>query len=179
MYTFGDWWHHLSGWQQLFWTGAIVGSVLLLIRSVLSLIDTESEQESPNWWNASNLLTFFTFFFWTGIIALNVGSPLWLTILLAIVVGGGIVGTVHYILATDQPLFSKQEVVDHTAKVQTDIPPHRVGHGRVQIEVRGALLELDAVTIGNELPTGLPVRVVDVVDRRTLLVEPAPLEQKR
>lgn len=179
MYTFGDWWHNLSGWQQLFWTGAIIGSVLLLIRSILSLVDSESEQESPVLWEMSNVLTFFTFFFWAGIVALNLGSSLWLTLIIATIIGVAIVGTVHYILSTEKPLFSKQEVVDHTAKVQVDIPPHRVGHGRVQIEVRGALLELNAVTIGNELPMGLPVRVVDVLDQRTLLVEPAPIEERK
>ncbi|MFK7934693.1 MAG: hypothetical protein AB8G22_14375 [Saprospiraceae bacterium] len=180
MYTFGDWWHNLSGWQQLFWTGAIIGSVLLLIRSVLTLVDADSEQEPVELWNGSNVLTFFTFFFWTGIVALNLGSPIWLTLILAILMAAAIVGVVHYILSTDKPVFTKKDVVDHTAKVQVDIPPHRIGHGRVEIEVRGALMELDAVTIGNdELPTGLPVRVVDVVNRRTLLVEPAPIELQK
>lgn len=176
MIAFGDWWHNLSSEQQLFWTGAIIGSVLLIIRSILGLTEEDTEENNATIFSSSNILTFVTFFFWSGIIALNLQSPLWLTLIIAAIIGGAIVAVVHYILSTETEVFTRNEVIDHTAKVQIDIPPHRIGHGRVQIEVRGTILELDAITIGNELPCGLPVRVVDIVNQRTLLVEPAPIE---
>ena len=57
-------------------------------------------------------------------------------------------------------------------KVYLTIPASRAGSGKVQITIGGAVREYDAVT-ENETPlkTGASIRVVDVVDANTLLVE--------
>ena len=57
-------------------------------------------------------------------------------------------------------------------KVYLTIPALRGGAGKVQITINGAVREYDAVTESEEpLKTGASIRVVDVIDASTLLVE--------
>lgn len=173
MYAFGDWWHQFNNWQQYLATGGAISSVLLLIRSVLALTDTEQEDSQITLLTSSHILTFLTTFFWMALLASLMIPLVWLGSILAIVVAMVSVIVVRHIVLSPRPTFTLQEVIDHRAEVQADIPPHRIGHGRIAIEVHGNILELDAITMSNdELPTGLPVRIVDVIDRQTLLVEP-------
>jgi hypothetical protein len=56
--------------------------------------------------------------------------------------------------------------------VYLTIPGARAGKGKVQITISGAVREYDAVYEGESaLKTGTPIRVVDVIDSNTLLVE--------
>ena len=51
------------------------------------------------------------------------------------------------------------------------IPGERHGEGKVQITINGAVREYNAVTDGDTIKTGTPVKVVEVIDNQTLLVE--------
>ena len=51
------------------------------------------------------------------------------------------------------------------------IPGARKGEGKVQITINGAVREYGAITDGPDLPTGARIRVVEVIDPHTLLVE--------
>ena len=55
--------------------------------------------------------------------------------------------------------------------VYLKIPAEKRGEGKVQISVQGAIREFDAITLGEELETGVPIKVVEVVNDSTLLVE--------
>ena len=57
-------------------------------------------------------------------------------------------------------------------KVYLTIPGERRGTGKVQITINGAVREYDAVTDCDSIPTGAQIKVVEVVDSSTLLVEP-------
>lgn len=50
------------------------------------------------------------------------------------------------------------------------IPGGRKGEGKVQISINNSIREYNAVTGGDTIPTGTPVKVVEVVDSNTLLV---------
>ena len=52
------------------------------------------------------------------------------------------------------------------------IPATREGQGKVQISLLGSVQEISAMTDGAFIPTGARVRVIQVIDDNTLLVEP-------
>ena len=49
----------------------------------------------------------------------------------------------------------------------------REGEGKVQITINGCVREYDAVTDGPAIPTGACIKVVEVVNNSTVLVEEA------
>jgi len=55
--------------------------------------------------------------------------------------------------------------------VYLKIPSGKSGEGKVQISVQGAIREFNAMTFGEELETGAPIRVTEVVNSNTLIVE--------
>ncbi len=55
--------------------------------------------------------------------------------------------------------------------VYLKIPAGKGGEGKVQISIQGAIREFDALTLGEELETGAPIKVVEVINDSTLLVE--------
>ncbi|WP_317146631.1 hypothetical protein [Butyricimonas faecihominis] len=55
--------------------------------------------------------------------------------------------------------------------VYLKIPGEKRGEGKVQISIQGAIREFNALTAGEELETGAPIRVVEVINDNTLLVE--------
>lgn len=61
--------------------------------------------------------------------------------------------------------------VDCVGKVYLNIPGERKGQGKVQITINNSVREYDAVTDGDTLPTGTDIKVVEVLNASTLLVE--------
>ena len=101
-----------------------------------------------------------------------------LLLLLAVLVGIAFVVMVMYLFKW---LYSMQQTgninvyqsaVGCTGTVYLSIPGERAGEGKVQIAIQGAVREYNALTEGDALPTGTPIKVVEVVNPSTLLVEP-------
>jgi len=63
--------------------------------------------------------------------------------------------------------------VGRTGSVYLRVPASRAGAGKVHLSVQNRTVEFQAVTAGPELPTGVPVRVVAVVNSDTVEVEAA------
>ena len=55
--------------------------------------------------------------------------------------------------------------------VYLTIPGERKGEGKVQISINGAIREYNALTDGDEIKTGTPIKVLEAVNDSTLLVE--------
>lgn len=67
-----------------------------------------------------------------------------------------------------------QDAVGQVCDVYLRIPPQRSGKGKVQISFGGSVQELSALTDYDKLlPSGAKVRVLELIDGTTLLVEPA------
>ena len=64
-----------------------------------------------------------------------------------------------------------QCAVGCTGKVYLTIPAERSGEGKVQITISNAVREYIALTDGDEIKTGTPIKVVEVINDSTLLVE--------
>jgi hypothetical protein len=67
--------------------------------------------------------------------------------------------------------FQIKDAVGKSAQVYIRIPGKKSGKGKVQVSVKGAVHELDAVTLDDELASGSLVRVSSLLDDELLLVE--------
>jgi hypothetical protein len=63
--------------------------------------------------------------------------------------------------------------VGHTGTVYLRVPGAKTGSGKVHLMLQNRTVEYQAVTAGDELPTGKPIKVVAVVNSDTVEVEAA------
>jgi len=193
--VFGDWWSSLNGTQQMFWGISIIFSVLFVIQFVLSLIgldfdsdtdfdvstDTDTEggyslDPSFTLFSVRSIIAFFTFFGWTGVLALNAGLGTTMAVILASASGFAAMALVGYMMY----LFSKlgesgnvdlNDALFQTGEVYLTIPAGKRAAGKIHINIQGTMKEMDAITEGKTLSTGSMIRVVEIVDENLLLVE--------
>ena len=64
------------------------------------------------------------------------------------------------------------EALYNTGEVYIPIPSNKKGQGKIHITIQGSIREMDAVTVGGQLPTGSTVRVVEILNNDLLVVEP-------
>ena len=191
----GDWWSSLNGIQQLFWGISIVFSVLFIIQFVLSLIgldfdgdaDVDVHTDVDNGYqldadftllSVRGIIAFFTFFGWTGVLVLNAGGSTLMALGLASLSGllaMLIVGYMIYMFSklTQEGNVDIQEALFQTGEVYLTIPAGKNGSGKIHLKIQGSLKEMDAITEGQSLITGAPIKVIEVLDDNLLLVEPA------
>ncbi len=194
--VFGDWWSSLNGTQQMFWGISIIFSVLFVIQFVLSLIGLDFDSETdfevgshsdvdadysldPSFtlFSVRSIIAFFTFFGWTGVLALNAGIGTTMAVVFASVSGFAAMALVGYMMY----LFSKlgesgnvdlNEALFQTGEVYLTIPAGKRNQGKIHINIQGVMKEMDAITEGKTLTTGSRIRVVEILDDNILLVEP-------
>ncbi len=186
-------WSALTGIQQIFWGISIVFSVLFVIQFVLSIIGIDFDGDAEADFDGSgsvdgldadfallsvrSIIAFFTFFGWTGVVALSGGVGSMLAVLMASAAGFLAMLVVAYIFYLFMKLQSSgtlklDNAIGGVGEVYLLIPDKQSGAGKVQMKVQGSLRELDAISTEGEIPTGAPVRVIDVLDNGMLLVEP-------
>ncbi|MEM1323327.1 MAG: hypothetical protein AAGG75_23885 [Bacteroidota bacterium] len=192
----GEWWSTLSGVQQVFWGISIVFSVFFIIQFVLSLvgldfdgdtdIDVSSDVDGGDYsldadftlLSVRGIIAFFTFFGWAGVLVLNSGGSTLMALIVATIFGTAamvIVGYMIYMFSklTQEGNIDIRDALFNTGEVYLTIPAEKNGYGKIHLKIQGALKEMDAITEGNALPTGVPVKVVKILDENLLLVEPA------
>ncbi len=196
MLFLGEWWSSLNGVQQVFWGISIVFSVLFIIQFVISLIgldfdgdvdvDVDTDTGSSDYsldadftlLSVRSIIAFFTFFGWTGVLVLNTGGSTLMALGMASISGFAAMLLVGYMIY----MFSKlsqdgnidiREALFNTGEVYLTIPAQKNGYGKIHVKIQGSLKEMDAITEGNALPTGVPVKVIEILDENLLLVESA------
>ena len=177
--------------MQIFWGCAIVSSVFMLVQLVLSLIgmgDFEFDADAAaadgldasggvDLFTVKNITNFFVGFGWAGISLRDVIETDW--ILLAVSVGFGILFVVIFILLFRQLMklennsaVGVEETVGKNAYVYLRIPAGRGGKGKVQLSIKGAVKEYNAVTDEAEnIPSGTIVRITEIIGKDCVLVE--------
>lgn len=169
-----------SGWSlpAILWTVTIVTSVLFLIFLVYSVFVEEPlpkeslRKKSKFQIETRNVLLFFTIFSWLSTILSYFTLPTIQILLIGAIAG---LVTTFLVVSVGRYLAKKKSsnaAFPSTGRVLESIPPHRNGIGKVYLHQSRKPLALDAITIGRELPVGVPVRIVDMLDENTAVVEP-------
>jgi membrane protein implicated in regulation of membrane protease activity len=121
--------------------------------------------------------SFFTGFGWTGASVLDAGGSLWLAIAAAIVVGlcvlFGFVSMMRWLQSLrEEGNINYKNAIGQVGSVYVPIPPNREGLGQIEVKVQSRVSTVRAVSDHSErLENRVAVRVTELVDDRTLLVE--------
>ena len=171
-----EWWNSLSWSRQMFLSLAIVSTFLLVVFVLLNLFwqEQESKEEANKISSKYELLLFFALGGWIGITLSYFNFHLSAIILAATLISGLIVlGQKLFRLLTKVHGVSKwQPTLEYTGEVLQSIPPNKNGRGKVTFRSGCGVHELNALTIGYELLAGAPIRIVEIVDENTVIVEP-------
>jgi membrane protein implicated in regulation of membrane protease activity len=145
--------------------------------------DVDSSSEYSDMGSGMNLLTFRNFvnfflgFGWTAVLFAGEIKSTGVLMLLSILVGVALVFAVMYLfkwlssLQQTGTINVYKTAVGCAGKVYLTIPAARSGEGKVQITINDSVREYDALTDGEELPTGTNIKVLEAIDAHTLLVE--------
>ncbi|MEM6377869.1 MAG: NfeD family protein [Bacteroidota bacterium] len=172
--------------EKLLWSLAVVSTILLLILGAMSFFGYELEQEQNKttkwpWLDAKSILLFFAFFGWSSILAHLWEESIGLVIIYGIPIGllaAFAPQLLNYLrsgqrkVIASQSNFNLEDTLTSTGEVLQYIPPHIKGRGTVHLNLRNAPYQINAVSQNGELPAGVPVRVVAIMDDQTIVVEP-------
>lgn len=190
------WWGDLSSVEQIFWAISIVFSILFLIQFVFSLIGLDFDAEADadihtdvaghdysldadfTLLSVRSIIAFFTFFGWTGIMALNQGVTVWLAFGFASFAGLLAMGLVAYLIFLFSRLSQEGNIdinkaLHEKGEVYLTIPANKNGTGKIHLKIDGAFREMEAVTSGDTLPTGTKIKVTQIINDNLLQVEKA------
>ena len=183
-----EWWQNLAPeGMRTFVTIGMASSLVLFIQMIVILfggsfdlpdfdLDTGSGG-GAGMFSVRGIGAFFTGFGWTGATALDLGYNLPIALLSATVVGA-VTLTLFVLLMRWLHSLRSDGTMDYSnalnqiGSVYVPIPPRREGLGQIEVLVQDRMTTVRALTdndtrIGNRTA----VKVVELVDERTLLVE--------
>lgn len=168
--------------EQLLWSVAVISTLLVAVLWVFSLfgLEVESMDGKGKYGDGASILIFFLFLSWSALLAHRWEPMVWKSLLygLPISLFAAILPIwAHYSSRSRKQkkiraLFEPTQALSSTGQVLSSIPAHKHGRGKVHLNLRMAPYQMEAVTIGGALPPGAPIRVVDIIDDRILVVEP-------
>ena len=190
------WWADLSPVMKLLWGVTLAATLVFIIQTVMTFLGADADGDfdvdvdtsmdgadlsniegGSNLYTFRNFVNFFLGFGWTAILLQNSVKSTGLRIVLAVLVGVALVVAVMYLFKWLSSMQQSGNINVYKAAVGCQgtcylhIPAERSGEGKVQITIQGAVREYNAVTDGDEIKTGTSVKVLEVVDANTLLVE--------
>lgn len=197
-----DWWYSLTMLEQVFACVAIAATLVLAIQSILLLFglgfgggdtdfSTDMDADIPDGdanvdlsghdglslFTIRGLVAFFAIGGWTGLALLKHMDSV-LAVVIAVLAGtAAMVGVAllfkYALRLQDKGNLEIKNTLGKTAQVYLTIPPNGKGYGKITILLQEQLVELNAATQSpTQIPTGSMVRVCDVADEQSVLVEP-------
>lgn len=188
-----EWWTSLDLFMKILWGIAIATSLIFILETVLTFIgidhdgsfdmDTSADgsfesEPSMNLYTFRNLVNFLLGMSWTAILLKEQIASTALLMLIAVVAGILLVAAVMYMFKWLSKMQQSGNIdvyksaVGCIGKVYLSIPAQRKGAGKVQITINESVREYDALTDSeSDLKTGASIKVVEVLDPSTLLVE--------
>ena len=186
------WWTSLSTAMQVLWAITLSASLIFVIQTVMTFLglgdhdadfdlDTSDgsfdADPSMNLLTFRNLVNFCMGFGWTAVLMHEKIQSNALLIIVSVIVGILLVTVVMWIFKWLSGMQQTVNIDVHKSavgcegKVYLTIPGERKGEGKVQITINNAVREYDAVTDGETIPTGKAIKVTEVINDYTLLVE--------
>lgn len=187
-----EWWTSLDLFMKILWCIAIASSLIFIVETILTFIGADVEMDtdidvadggfegdpSMNLYTFRNLVNFLLGMSWTAIILNDQIASKALLMLIAFAVGALLVAAVMYMFKWLSKMQQSgninifQSAAGCNGKVYLTIPAERKVTGKVQISINESIREYDALTDSEtELKTGTAIKVVEVIDSSTLLVE--------
>ena len=189
-----EWWTSLDLFMKILWCIAIASSLIFIIETVLTFIGADVEMDmdtdfdiadggfegdpSMNLYTFRNLVNFLLGMSWTAIILNEQMKSKALLMLIAFAVGAAIVFAVMMMFKGLSKMQQSgninvfESAVGCSGKVYLTVPGERKGQGKVQININNSVREYDALTDSeDDLKTGTSIKVTEVLDASTLLVE--------
>lgn len=186
------WWTSLSTAMQVLWAVTLSASLIFVIQTVMTFLglgdhDADFDMDtsdgsfdadpSMNLLTFRNLVNFCLGFGWTAVLMHEKIESNALLIIVSIIVGILLVAIVMWIFKWLSEMQQTGNIDVHKSavgcegKVYLTIPGERKGEGKVQITINNAVREYDAVTDGETIKTGTAIKVTEVINDYTLLVE--------
>lgn len=188
------WWTELTLTKQFFYGIGLVAGLVSLVLMILSMIGLDHDDavdalaaadvtgahdgDSGGIFSVKPLTGFFLGFGWAGGIALDSGLKLFPAILCALAGGGAIMAVIvlmfRAILAMRSDGTARiTDTVGAVGTVYITLPAAKASGGQVVVNFRGRQETYAALCAAERvIPSGDKVKVVAVIDSRTLLVEP-------
>lgn len=193
-----EWWTSLELLDKILWSLAIFSSLVFIVQSALTFTGADTGHDfdtsfdgdvsmdgtdtdfggTSHLYTWRNLINFLLGFSWSAILLRNSVTSTALLMVIAVAAGAVLVAGVMMLfkwLSSMQQsgnINVKRSAVGCEGTVYLTIPASRSGEGKVQISIQGAVREYDAMTEGEALTNQTPIKVVEVLNDRTLLVEP-------
>lgn len=174
--------------MQIFWGIAIITSIFFIIQTIMAFMGLDADTDDGSgfesvemeglsgYFSFRNLINFLLGYGWGGVLLQSViPDMVWLELA---AVGVGLLFVIVFVfilrqvmkLSTDKT-FHTDEALGLIADTYLRIPAAKKGTGKVMVSVRGSIHEIDAMTEGEEIPTGTKVRVTKVIGSELLEVE--------
>ncbi len=189
-----EWWTSLDLFMKILWCIAIASSLIFIIETVLTFIGADVEMDmdtdfdmpdggfegdpSMNLYTFRNLVNFLLGMSWTAILLNEQIASKALLMVIAFAVGAILVFAVMMLFKGLSKMQQSgninvfESAVGCNGKVYLTIPAERKGTGKVQININNSVREYDALTDSeDDLKTGTSIKVTEVLDASTLIVE--------
>jgi hypothetical protein len=184
---FFKWLLHLKGFELILWCIALLFSFLFVIQIIISLfiggsdgdfddVGDDGHGDATQFFTIRNMIAFFTMFGWAGLTAYKSGLPNAWVIVIAVAAGVSMVALLYFLMTRAGKLrqsgtLQMKNAVSQIGETYLRIPARRSGMGKIQVQVQGRLMELDAMTDDPEdIATGKPIKVVSTLNERILIV---------
>jgi hypothetical protein len=193
MFTdFSAWWDALLMIQKIYWMIAIPFTLIFVLQLIFSFFVGDADHDVSGhgdsavdgdhgmpfqFFTLKNMTAFFTIFGWVGISCVNAGISNGITILISVICGlimMVIMASIFYFMSklVETGNLDINNALNKTGSVYIPIPALRIGQGKVQIKVQGALRELDAISDDAEnIKTGTLIVVTEVLNNNLLVVK--------
>ena len=184
--TIQQWYTALTPNEQVFWTIALIASAVFIIQAVMTLLGMDadydfSDGDTMDLGGAMSLFTirsvvnFFVGFGWCGVTMTEKTESSAMIYIVSCIVGCCFSYSWLFLKKKLKALESNgsinlNECIGMEGAVYLRIPGGKKGKGKVQISVNGSIHEFDAVTQGENIPTGETIRITGI-EGNTLVVE--------
>lgn len=186
-----EWWTNLEPDEMKTFVGiGTVSSAILFIQMLIVLaggyldipdldfdIAETGEGGATGMFSIRGIGSFFTGFGWTGASVLDSGGSMTLAIAAATIVGllvlFGFVSMMRWLQSLrEEGNINYENAIGQVGSVYVPIPPNREGLGQIEVKVQSRISTVRAISDHPErLENRVAVRVMELVDDRTLLVE--------
>lgn len=184
-----NWWAQMDAARQLFYGIGLIAGFIALLLAILGFIGMEHHEAldatsadmdhgGGGIFSVKPLTGFFLGFGWAGGMALEAGWPMIGAIAAAVAAGGSIMAVIVLMFRAIISMRSDgtvriQDALGAIGTVYITLPPAKAAGGQVTVNFMGRQETLAALNLANRaVPSGEKIKVVEIIDTRTVLVEP-------